>query len=455
MINKLVMKILAIVVFCQPLMTVAEPASDKQQYREQIEELARAYQSVYGFSGSIKVVKDGLPIVESSYGLADRSFNIDNAINHRFSINSISKTFTATAVMQLVESGDISLDQSIGAYLPELKADWKDEVTVHHLLTHSSGLPRESGIQWYDELTLEQQVEHLINKQTLLFAPGTRYEYSNSGITLLGRIIENVSGQSFFNYINNRIIKPLELPDTGMYEGRKLVPRQAVPYRITTNGVASAQRAKHLGQNAGGGMYSTVNDLYRFVVALENNRLLSAETTQLMFKPQIEIDGGDAASYGWTLKPFGNQTLVFASGSGYGTKSVMVRQSATDDFIAVTSNWGNTPILQLMAGLFLIINDLDYDLPDQKVLAKPSHYEDFLGIYRFDPILLKKHLMADSDSMTLQEIDGRLFLNDELLADKENGFLGLTYTDEVMIKVDEMSMTININGNQVVGKRQD
>ncbi|WP_417657190.1 serine hydrolase domain-containing protein [Pseudidiomarina aestuarii] len=455
MINKLAMKILAIVFFCQPFMTVAEPASNEQQYREQIEELARAYQSVYGFSGSIKVVKGGLPIVESSYGLADRSFNIDNAIDYRFSINSISKTFTATAVMQLVELGEINLNQSVGSYLPELNADWKDEVTVHHLLTHSSGLPRESGIQWYDELTLEQQVVNLINKQTLLFAPGTRYEYSNSGITLLGRIIETVSGQSFSNYINNQIIKPLELTNTGVYEGRKLVKKQAVPYRITTNGVASAQRAKHLGQNAGGGMYSTVNDLYQFVVALENNRLFSAETTQLMFKPQIQIDGGDAASYGWTLKPFGDKTLVFASGSGYGTKSVMVRESTSGDFIAVTSNWGNTPILQLMAGLFLIINDLDYDLPDQKALAQPNDYVEFLGTYRFDPSLLKKHLMTDSDSMTLQEIDGLLFLNDELLADKQNGFLGLTYTDEVMIKVDTKSMTININGNQVIGKRQD
>ncbi|PTB88123.1 hypothetical protein C9927_04735, partial [Pseudidiomarina aestuarii] len=138
-----------------------------------------------------------------------------------------------------------------------------------------------------------------------------------------------------------------------------------------------------------------------------------------------------------------------------GTKSVMVRESTSGDFIAVTSNWGNTPILQLMAGLFLIINDLDYDLPDQKALAQPNDYVEFLGTYRFDPTLLKKHLMTDSDSMTLQEIDGRLFLNDELLADKENGFLGLTYTDEVMIKVDDTSMTININGNQVIGKRQD
>ncbi|ASG65581.1 hypothetical protein CEW91_05275 [Idiomarina piscisalsi] len=451
MFYKLTMALTLVIAFCSS--SVAKQVKT-EDYQQRLDSLASAYQAVYGFSGTVKIVKAGQPLIEKSYGLADRSFNIENSVNHRFSINSISKAFTAVAVMQLVEGNKIRLDQSIDNYLPELDTEWKDKVTVHHLLTHTSGLPRESGVQWYDELSLEQQVKQLINQQTLLFSPGERYEYSNSGITLLGRIIENVSGEPFSAYMNNHIIDPLGLANTGVYVGQRVVARQAVPYRMTTNGVAMAQRTKHLGQNAGGGMYSTVSDLYSFVTSLEKNQLLSEKTRQLMFKPQVEMGGGDFSSYGWTLKPFGEQILWFASGSGYGTKSVLVRAPESDDFIAVTSNWGNTPILKLMAGLFLIINDMDYDIPDEGMLAKPSRYEAFLGTYVFDAGQLNKHLMTDTNSMTLQEVDGRLFLNDELLAQKDNGILGLTYTNEVQIEVNQEHMVIIVNDNWLVGKLQ-
>jgi len=430
-------------------------AENKQpDYQEKIAELAKAYESVFGFAGSIKVVKSGEPIFEDSFGLADRSFQIKNSVSHRVSINSISKTFTAAAVMVLVEAGEIDLHQPISQYLPELSASWKEQVTVHHLLTHTSGLPRESGIHWYDDYSLEQQVEQLISQQNLLFEPGERYEYSNSGITLLGRIIENVSGIPFAQFIKNCIIQPLKLQHTGVYEGLKVVKKQAVPYRVTTQGVASAQRTKHLGENAGGGMYSTVGDLYQFVMALEQHQLMSEKTTALMFAPHSEIDGGDAAAYGWTLKPYGDKTLRFASGSGYGTKSVLVRDADSDNFIAVTSNWGNTPILQLMAGLFMIIHDIDYDIPDHNVLAKPSDYSAALGTYIFNRDELRRHLMTDSNTMTLQDIDGRLFLNDELLAKKEGDTLGLTYTNEIIIELKPRRMIISVNGNQIIGQQR-
>ncbi|RUO76339.1 serine hydrolase domain-containing protein [Pseudidiomarina taiwanensis] len=437
-----------------PLTSTVKADEQSTNYQQRLDTLAQAYAEVYGFSGTIKVVKGGQPLLEKSYGLADRSFAIPNQVDYRFSINSISKVFTAAAVLQLVDAGKINLEQSIGSYLPELSASWKDEVTIHHLLTHSSGLPRESGVQWHDELTLEQQVTQLINQQELLFTPGARYEYSNAGITLLGRLIEVASGQSYASYIQHHIIAPLNLANTGVYEGLKVVKNQATPYRMTTNGIASAQRAKHLGENAGGGLYSTVGDLYRFVLALENNELLAKDTLQLMLEPQFDIEGGDAASYGWTLKPFGAQTLMFASGSGYGTKSVLIRAPESDDFIAITSNWGNTPILPMMAGIFMLINDLDYAIPDHGILAKPEQYQAFLGSYLFDPEQLKQHMMTDAHKMVLQEVDGRLFMNEELLAEKGEGILGLTYTDEVTLEFEGEHMIITINGNRIIGTKQ-
>ncbi|CAI8154831.1 MAG: Uncharacterised protein [Pseudidiomarina mangrovi] len=226
-----------------------------------------------------------------------------------------------------------------------------------------------------------------------------------------------------------------------------------MPYKVSTDGIAETQRSKHFGENAGGGMYSTVDDLYRFVQSLEQHKLLSAATTSLMFSAHLAMGDDDHAAYGWTLKPFGDQQLRFASGSGFGSKSVVVYAPTSDDFIAITSNWGNTPILQIMAGLFLIINDLDYQVPNKQHLPVAADYSWALGRYSFPPQALQTQLMYDSDNMVLQLIDGRLFLNEDLLVSKSDQRLGFSYTDELLIEFKREQMIITINGHQLVGQR--
>lgn len=427
--------------------------SSQNATRAKLSELAQAYADVYGFSGTIKVVQQGEPLLLASYGLANREFAVPNKADVRFSINSVSKIFTVAALLQLADAGNVKLDAPVARYIPELTAGWAETVTVHHLLTHSSGLPRESGIQAHQDLSLREQIEQLVNKQQLLFAPGSRYEYSNSGVVLLGRIIETVSNRPFSVYVTENIIKPLNLTDTGVYEGDKVVARQATPYRVTPAGIASAGRAKHLGENPGGGLYSTVEDLHKFMLALEQHKVLSPQMTKLMFQPHIQSADGDAHGYGWTLKPFADQLMYFAAGSGFGTKSVMLRLTEQDDFIAITANWGNTPILQLMAGLFFVLNELDYKLPDKRNLAPVAAFADKLGRYAFVEGELQKHLMMQSNLVTLQAIDGKLFLNDELMALAADNKLKLTYTDEVNIDFEPGIIKIVINGNVLLGQK--
>ncbi|MDC8831993.1 serine hydrolase domain-containing protein [Alteromonas gilva] len=423
-------------------------------YSEQVNHIATAYHDVFGFAGTVKVVKGGEEIYKASFGDANREFDVPNSPSHRVSINSVSKVFTAAAVLKLAEAGKVSLHTPIAQYLPELKASWRDEVTLHHLLTHTSGLPRESGIASHQSLTFEQQIAMLIEQQSLLFTPGERYEYSNAGITLLGRIVENVSKVPFSEFIAQQILEPLKLPNTGVYTGNTVVERQVTPYHMTPDGVSTAQRTKHLGDNAGGGMYSTVDDLYRFVVALESYQLLNEAITNAMFAAHIQSQDGDSHGYGWTLKPFGDGMLRFAAGSGYGTKSVMVRSPDTEDFIAITSNWGNTPILPLMGDIFMAINDLQYAIPDTNMLPSADRYQPFLGRYVFKADELQRHLMMDSNIVTLQSVDGKLFLNDELLAKKPDDKLGLTYTNELTIAFKDQQIIIEINGNTLVGTRR-
>ena len=167
----------------------------------QYDNLIQAYHDIHGFSGTVKVVDSNGAGFEKSYGLANRSFQIPNTVETRNSVNSISKTFTATVLLMLAEEGAIDLKATVGRYLPSLTASWKDEITVHHLLSHTSGLPRESGVQAHEALTFKQQITRYINSLPLLFSPGEKYEYSNAGITLLGAIIENVTQDTYANVI--------------------------------------------------------------------------------------------------------------------------------------------------------------------------------------------------------------------------------------------------------------
>lgn len=408
-----------------------------------------AYEKVYGFSGTVKVVIDNNNTFEKSYGLANRSFKIKNTPNTRFSINSISKTFTATAILTLVEDGRIDLNATVADYIPSLKACWADSISVHHLLTHTSGLSRESGVQPHEELTFQEQVE-LVEKQRLLFTPGERYEYSNAGIILLGAIIEKVSGMNYQAFIAEKIIHPLNLMNTGYYSGRNVISNLAVPYRITSNGLEFAQRSKHYGDNAGGGLYSNPSDLFQFIKGLEDYRILSKNYVDMMFQAHVQSGENDFEGYAWSIKYFGDEKLLFAAGSGYGTKSVIIRMPESGDFVGITSNWGNTPILQLLRDVYLTIRNKDIALPSEAELANPASYKSQIGTYIFNKDELTSHLGIERAKIIFQEVEGHLFLDDELLTEKDD-FLQLTYTNELKIEFKDDKMIINMNGNIIEG----
>lgn len=431
----------------------AATISSAAQLSSDLDRLVSAYEATYGFAGTVKVVAGNDEVWTASFGLADRAFAIPNAPSYRYSINSISKTFTALAVLLLVQDGKLDLHAPIGQHLEYLQAPWKDTITAHQLLTHTTGLPRESGIAAHEQISLREQVVKLVDRQRLAFEAGSQYAYSNSGFTLLGALIEEVAQTSYTNFITERILVPLQLVDTGVYRANSPVLKQATPYRITSSGIEFAQRTKHLGDNAGGGLYSNPNDLYRYVRAIETNQLLKPELTDLMLKAHFEIDKSEFATYGWTIKMFGDDLIYFASGSGQGSKSVLIRSAETKHFIAITSNWGNTPILMLLRDIYFVLTDQDYQLPDASGLARPADYAGKIGDYEFDETELKKQLGIHHSVLRLHQVEGRLFLDDELLSQKAEQVLGLTYTDELKIHFNENRMVVNINGHQIIGNR--
>ncbi|MBE1300616.1 MAG: serine hydrolase [Alteromonadaceae bacterium] len=417
-------------------------------------QLVGAYHEVYDFSGTVMVVENEQVEFLTSYGLASRELNIPLTPQHRNSINSISKTFTAVSIMILVEQGKLDLHAPASAYLPEMKASWKNEVTIHQLLTHTSGLPREAGIEQHSEMSFKEQIDNLVVGLIPSKTEKKTYQYSNAGVILLGAIVEAVSKQSFNAFVEQQIIKPLKLKNTGLYKSKAIVPSQATPYRMTADGIAHAQRSKHFGDSAGGGMYSTVEDLYTFVLAIENNSLLSEKSKNLMLHPHVASGQSDSEGYLWSLKSFGGENLLFAAGSGYGTKSVFIRMPESKDFIAITSNWGNTPILPMLRDIYLLSRGKKVEAPTTDNLANAQRYSKHLGDYLFNAEQLQQQLGVNSGKLRLHAVNGKLFLDDELLTQQTVNNLGLTYTAEVTIQLPSTTqMLININGNKLLGTK--
>jgi CubicO group peptidase (beta-lactamase class C family) len=171
------------------------------------------------FGGTVLVAKNGQAVLRKAIGMANREWNIPNVPEGKFRIGSITKGFTATAILQLQEAGKLSINDPIAKYYSAAPASW-NAITIKHLLTHRSGIPSYTGLPNFINTTARQdltpeQIIKLTQDKPLQFEPGSKYAYDNTGYVLLGYVIEKVSGQSYVDYMQEHIFKPLGMNSTG------------------------------------------------------------------------------------------------------------------------------------------------------------------------------------------------------------------------------------------------
>jgi D-alanyl-D-alanine carboxypeptidase len=264
------------------------------------------------FAGAVLVARHGKILLQDAWGRADRKAGTANTPATRFRIGSMNKMFTAVATLQLAEAGKLKLDDPIGQHLPGYpNKQVAARVTVRHLLTHTGGTGDIFGPQ-FDQHRLQLR-EHrdylkLYGSRGLSFEPGARFEYSNYGFVLLGALIEQVSGESYDDYVGDHVFRPAAMRSTGALPESVEVPERAVGYLRLSPGGAWEPNTYTLpwrGTAAGGG-YSTVGDLLRFAQALGSGRLLSKATLAEATRPHqqqygygFDVQGqGRLASYG-------------------------------------------------------------------------------------------------------------------------------------------------------------
>jgi D-alanyl-D-alanine carboxypeptidase len=274
------------------------------------------------FSGAVLLAENGKPIFQMAYGLADRERHRPNTLQTRFSIGSMNKMFTAVAALQLVQSGRLKLDDVLGKYLADYpNQELAAKVTIAELLNHTAGTGDIFGPEFNEhrlELrTLEDYVK-LYGSRALRFEPGSRFEYSNYGFILLGRVIEKASGESYDDYIREHVYIPAGMSSTGSAPQDQPVEDRSVGYTKTDTGewrqvaVFPAER----GTSAGGG-YSTVGDLLRFANALTENKLLDVHYTRLLTTGTVKTPLG-WYGYGFEVRSMNGTTCVGHGGTSPG-----------------------------------------------------------------------------------------------------------------------------------------
>ena len=262
------------------------------------------------FSGVVLVAKDGEPLFVKAYGLANKKDNSANRIDTRFDLGSMNKMFTAVAIAQLVERGKLSFTDTIAKVLPDYpNKSIAERVTIHHLLTHTSGMGNYQNQDFMANLSKLRTNADLLPffvNDPLAFDPGARWQYSNAGFVVLGLMIEKVSKQNYFDFVKENIFKPAGMTDTESYERDKQTPNLAIGY-MRMNAEGRPDPSSPLRENvsirpirgsAAGGGYSTVNDLLKFSRALNGHKLLSEKYTTIVTTGKVEAGGADR-KYGY------------------------------------------------------------------------------------------------------------------------------------------------------------
>jgi CubicO group peptidase (beta-lactamase class C family) len=264
------------------------------------------------FSGAVLVVKKEQSIFQYSSGFAKKEKQIPNKIDTIFNIGSMDKMFTSVAIAQLGQQGKLSFQDKVGKYLPKLPKEIAEKMTVHHILTHAEGCS-----SYFNDKYIERRLKlktvndymDLFIKTSLLFKPGEKYQYSNSGYVILGAIIESITDISYFDYVKQNIFKVAEMADTGSFYPNENNPRVANGYTLRLPFSQKLGNGKYRnniselpkkGSPAGGG-YSTCKDLYKFSQALLKNKLLSPKMTKVVLKPKVKIGSkeGQTLYYGY------------------------------------------------------------------------------------------------------------------------------------------------------------
>ena len=401
---------------------LAQNGAKKTDHVAKIQEVLTLAHKYRLFNGTVLVAENGQVVYKQGFGMANMEWGIPNTPDTKFRLGSITKQFTAMLTLQLVEQGKIKLDAKISDYLPDYRQDIGQKVTVHQLLTHTSGIPSYTGQPgFFDNVSRNPyKVTDFVKKYAsgeLEFEPGTKFRYNNSGYFLLGAIIERVTGKTYEQVLKENILDPLGMKNTGYDHYDTLIPKRAAGYAKTEDGYFNAPYLDMSIPYAAGSMYSTVEDLYLWDQALYTDKLLSAKSKELMYKPFLE----DYA-YGWVVtnasfKQNDQPVQIIRHGGGInGFSTEIVRFVNQNSLIVILDNTGQN-VGRLTDTITKILYNQPYEPPKMSIVSvlektiKEKGVE--AGIAQYRDLKAKQSAIYDFAEPELNALGYRLLRSDK------------------------------------------
>ena len=344
------------------------PIAFAQQKAKQIDDLMGRYVANGKFNGSVLVAENGKLVFKKGYGLANMEWNIPNAPDTKFRLGSLTKQFTAMLIMQLVEQGKLRLEGKITDYLADYPKAAADKITIHHLLTHTSGIPNYTDFA--DFRTFERnrfKPADFIKKFSelpLTFEPGSTFAYSNSGYFLLGFIIEKITGNTYENVLQANILTPLQMNNTGYDASYKILPKRASGYEKWNLKYENTSYIDMSIPYAAGSLYSTVEDLALWDQALYSDKLLSASSKAIMFTPYKS-----EYAYGWGVGKMqigqlkDSVQVMNHQGRLNGFNTSLIRIPKNKQLVVLLNNAGDADLWSVQNNILKILNNQSVELP--------------------------------------------------------------------------------------------
>ena len=359
--------------------------AQENDVQEKVDDYIEAYMQMNQFSGSVLIAKNGNVLASKGYGSANYQFNIENTPQTKFRIGSLTKGFTAVAIMQLAENNKLNLDDKLMKFIPDYPRG--DEITIKHLLSMTSGIPNHTEFDDFNEerrvfpYNISQTIETFKGK-SLEFTPGEQFKYSNSNYILLGFIIEHVSDMTYAEYVKQNIFDPLKMQNTGYETPQKIIKDMAQGYRFKNNAIKNAKYRNMANAHASGALYSTIEDLYIWDRALYTDKLISKKSLETIFSP-VKAN----YAFGWGVVDVFNHKMIAHSGEIDGYISNISRFVEDDICIIILSNFEHTPVSRINKDLIALIFDKEYKKPEVvKTIKLPDGVlQSYTGEYELKP----------------------------------------------------------------------
>lgn len=402
--------------------TIALPGVTAQTKAEKIHQLLQKYTEYGQFNGSALVSEGGKVIYKKGHGMANMEWNIPNQPDTKHRLGSITKQFTAVLILQLVEQGKLKLDAPISTYLPDYPKPAADQVTIHHLLTHSSGIPNYTSFpNFFKDMSKNNYTPEAFVKVfcdlPLEFKPGERFAYSNSGYFLLGYIIEKVSGKTYETCLQENIFTPVKMYNSGFDHPQTILKNRAAGYEKNDGQYVNAAYIDMDIPYAAGSMYATVEDLYLWDQALYTEQLVSSKSKALLFGNQIPTRGG-YYGYGWNIdeipnvKPGENLKIIEHGGGINGFNTIISRIPSDKNLVVLLNNTGGTALGAMNKAIRAILYDQPYDMPKKSLATTllatikekglPAGLTQFKELQKSDVYAVKENEMNSAGYQLLQ-----------------------------------------------------